>query len=316
MSNNKESKLNNDSFVSSKNKVDRIEISVRSSCGKMCDYCPQDRYINAYKHLSKSENKSLTLEMMRLLVVNIPVSTQIRWTGFTEPFDFSEFPDIVAYLNDLGYEQVISTTLLGPYKSQSFFIENLAIFKYGITLHLPDQEGLMKGRFNDVYAEYVENVLRRLRDENIKYEVFLIGDDLHNSVKGIVEKHVKDSKNPNSSFVKAKYLNTRVGAIDASLFRLRSSDAIKKDGVKYHCAYRRLNQGVLLPNGSVALCCQDYGLELVLGNLKEASLTALYSTIEDDPEMREQFESGKLAPCVRCEHYRPIDSASTTGRKE
>jgi len=303
-----------ESFLASKNSIDRLEISVRSACGKMCDYCPQDRFITSYKKSFQGDVKILTLESFKKMAKNIPTSTQLRWTGFTEPFDFAEFPEVVQYLNERGYSQVISTTLLGPAHSQIFFIENLKIFKDGITLHLPDDEGLMKGRFNEKYAVYVEKVLERLGMDELKYDVFLIGDRIHQSIADIVERFVQKHQVFGAGLVKAKYLNTRVGAIDASMFKLNSSDFVKKEGAKYHCAYRRLNQGVLLPNGAVALCCQDYGLEFILGNLKDTPLSSLYQVIEGDVEIRNRFESGQFSPCVRCEHYRPIDAATTTNR--
>ncbi len=296
-------------FTASKQDTDRLEISVRSACGKLCDYCPQDAYIKNYKLNYPGAPKVLTLETAKACALNIPTTTQLRWTGFTEPFDCEDFPEIVSFFHASGYGQIISTTLLGPKKSQDFFLENLDLFKEGITLHLPDNEGLMKGRFDDRYTQYVSLVLDRLTSKNIPYEVFLIGERLHQSIASTIESY-------NKEVVQAKYLNTRVGAVNADSFKLKVSETIREESASYYCAYKRLNQGVLLPNGLVALCCQDYGLEYVLGSLIKSPLPELYSAIENNKSTKNAFETGKFSPCNRCEHYRPMSASQTTGRTE
>ena len=298
-----------DIFTASKRDTDRLEISVRSACGKMCDYCPQDAYIKNYKLNYPGAPKYLTLETAKACALNIPTTTQLRWTGFTEPFDCGEFPEIVSFFHAQGYNQIISTTLLGPKKSQDFFLENLDFFRDGITLHLPDNEGLMKGRFDERYAKYVSLTLERLASQNIPYEVFLIGESLHHSISTAIESHKKE-------VVQAKYLNTRVGAVNAESFKLKVSETIREESATYYCAYKRLNQGVMLPNGRVALCCQDYGLEHVLGSLLESPLSELYSAIQRNEITKDAFEKGKFSPCNRCEHYRPLSASQTTGRVE
>lgn len=296
-----------DSFSASLGNHDRLEISVRNGCGKMCEYCPQDLYIKNYKDSFPSDPKRFTLAMAKSCAVNIPLKTELKWTGFTEPFDCSEFPEIVEFFESQGYMQSISTTLLGAQKNQEFFLENIGVFNAGITLHLPDNEGLMKGRFDVRYSEYVALVLDKLATRDISYDIFLIGENVHSSISHVMEKYQNE-------IIKAKYLNTRAGTINSTKFNLKNSETIRQHGVKYYCAYKRLNQGVLLPNGKVALCCQDYGLEHILGSLLEDDLPELYTSIQRDHKAREDFEKGVFSPCVRCEHYRPLGSIHTTGR--
>ena len=42
-----------------------------------------------------------------------------------------------------------------------------------------------------------------------------------------------------------------------------------------HCS-RKFKQSVLLPNGDVLLCCMDYGMKHVLGNLLKSEYTSLF----------------------------------------
>jgi len=116
----------------------------------MCSYCPQTQYIKKYKEIYGERHK-LSYDTFLLVVDNIPLNTVIHWTGFTEPFACKDFPLIVSHLSDLGYKQIISTTLYGLKENQQFFIDNLELFSEGINLHLPDSSKLMKGKFTEKY---------------------------------------------------------------------------------------------------------------------------------------------------------------------
>ena len=114
----------------------------------------------------------------------------------------------------------------------------------------------------------------------------------------------------------AKYLNTRAAAINPKKFGLKQTakNTLVEGG--YFCSYQRLNQGVLLPNGKVSLCCQDYGLEAIIGDLKINSIDEIYNSIEKNEDLRNKFTEGNFSPCKRCEHYSPLERKSTSSRKE
>jgi hypothetical protein len=180
----------------------------------------------------------------------------------------------------------------------------------------------------NVDDEYIRNLRMALNgpkeglwsDKNLmkKVDIFLIGDSLEKKVDGVVNEFVDRGKfNPNRIF-KAKVLNTRnstIGTqeIDLEGVSFRGMTGANKDKKPqdYYCAYKRLNQGVLLPNGEVSLCCQDFSLEYILGDLKTQSLDNLYNVIQNSPNERNHFISGTFFPCVKCEHYRSVDSSYT-----
>ena len=300
------------SFQKSKKQSPHLEISVQVGCGLMCSYCPQTQYIKKYKEIYGKRHK-LSYDTFLLVVDNIPLNTVIHWTGFTEPFACKDFPLIVSHLFDLGYKQIISTTLYGLKENQQFFIDNLELFSEGINLHLPDSSKLMKGKFTDEYFKYVESVFIRLLEINSKYfDLFLIGDEFHPEITQLIEKYLNNL--PSDKIVKAKYLNTRNGSINVESFGLMTSNSVSNKG-SYYCSYRRLNQGVLLPNGRISLCCQDYDLNMILGSLVENNLLDIYNVIQNDKEMSSDFVNGKFYPCVECEHYKPLSEMLTTDRK-
>jgi hypothetical protein len=59
----------------------------------------------------------------------------------------------------------------------------------------------------------------------------------------------------------------------------------------------RLYHNIMLPNGDVSLCCMDYGLEEICGNLFESD----YNDVIPDP-----YEVFKL--CRQCENAIDVDS--------
>ena len=308
-----------DSFSLSKSSVPRLEITHRSLCGRMCDYCPQEAYRDAIT-LSNIKQRDLTTDLVKLILPNIPSNTIISHTGFTEPLENKYFGPIAQDFHDHEYNQLISTTLVGHSSSKQFFLENFHIFNHGITLHLPDGQGYMKGVFNEAYSGYLADLLHRIYKYNSTHEaipitLFLIGDCLHSSIVDVVNRFT--SLFPPNTFQSAKYLNTRAGNINPQDFDKKQSSHGAQNSSQnnqFYCGYRRLNRGVLLPNGDVTLCCQDYSLKCILGSLLHTSLDTIYNTIQDDPQLSSLFVSGNLSPCKDCEHYVPLTTNFTGSR--
>jgi len=295
-----------DNFKISKSPAPKLEISVKMGCARFCDYCPQHLYINSYKKKLPQEKKTLDIETINEISKNIPKETIIAWTGFTEPLDCDDFPEIVKHFHSRGLKQSVSTTLCGREKAIIFFKKNLDLFTE-ITLHLPDAHGYMKGKFDEKYQKLLADVFEEIKNEDIQtYTIFLIGDDFHLNIKNIVEKYKKILDK--EKFLKAKYINTRNSNIDTNKFNLQQTKKIDayKSKNKYYCSYRRLNRGVLLPSGDVALCCNDYGLDYLRGSLKKNNLNDLYNSIENNEKDAKSFSDGTFSPCNKCEHYTPI----------
>lgn len=303
-------------FSMSKNEVDALEISVKVGCGLFCDYCPQDEYIQNYRSRYQSDEKVLTEETFKSVLRNVPASVYMKWTGFTEPLDSKVFPALALYLKDRGYKQQISTTLHGHPASVLWFLDNLDMFKQ-ITLHLPDDSGLMKSRVNDAYLSILDQALRNACDLGFgedRLVIFLIGNEFHQSIKSLLDVYRSKGLLSESQIQKAAVLNTRNSTVDVSKLSIskvstRPFERRENDTETYYCAYRRLNAGVLLPNGQVAICSQDYNLDFILGDLNLVSLDGLYTRIQTDHDLSRKFLAGKFFPCTKCEHYKPLSSS-------
>ena len=151
-----------------------------------------------------------------------------------------------------------------------------------------------------------------------KVDIFIIGSSLNEKVEMVVNEFVESGKFDASRIFKAKVLNTRnstIGSQEINVkdisFRDMPEKSVLNNSKEYYCAYKRLNQGVLLPNGEVSLCCQDFSLEYILGDLKTQKLDTLYKAIQSSINERKHFISGTFYPCVKCEHYRSVDNSYT-----
>jgi organic radical activating enzyme len=302
-------------FYLSKNESPSLEVSVKVGCGLFCTYCPQSNYIESFKNRYAKDYKVLSKMVFQSAMKNVDTNTLIKWTGFTEPLDSKNFPFFCEYLKNNSYRQSISTTLKGTTKSVRWFVDNIALFS-AVTLHLPDSDGLMKCKVDGEYINNLYKVLEVRKNKNL--QVFLIGKSFQSDVLKVIENCIRDGILNKKNITYAKVLNTRNLSIDAEStgltniqFRDKISDTKKQKKDSYYCAYRRLNQGVLLPNGRVTLCCQDYKLEYILGDLKNEKLDDLYNKIQTSEIDNNLFLSGDFYPCTKCEHYRTIDNSFT-----
>ena len=79
-----------------------------------------------------------------------------------------------------------------------------------------------------------------------------------------------------------------------------------KIGGGYYCNRAlRMNHNVLLPNGDVVLCCMDFGMQHVLGNLKRQS----YEEIMQGREMRkikQELLEAVHVICGKCTSLREV----------
>ncbi len=279
-----------------------LEITTTVGCAMMCDYCPQD----AYKKNGKEYPRAIDFDIFKKAIKNVDNSYTIHWTGFSEPLHSKDFPLMARYLYQNGYKQHISTTMFGREDSKELMSKE-KIFN-SIMFHLPDNKNLMKLKVNDKYLHYLERAInfqsKFLKDD--KLNIMVIGDDFEFQVKELINKFLtKKIINPDQIYIR-KHLVTRASQTkDLEGFRKNDiSDEINNKNKLYYCGYGRLNKGVMLTNGSVAICCNDYSIEHNVGNLVDDNIGELYRhkrLFEND-----EFIRGHKPLCKRCEFYKSI----------
>ena len=282
--------------------VKGLEITTTVGCAMMCEYCPQE----SYKKNGKEYPRSINFEVFKNAIKNVDNSYIIHWTGFSEPLHAKDFPLMSKYLNQNGYKQHISTTMYGREESKEFMITENCFDS--IMYHLPDDKNLMKLKVNDKYLKFLEKSITfqaKYLKKN-KLNIMVIGDDFEPQVKKLINDLIQKKIISPKQIDIRKHLVTRANQIkhfDGFRTNENSIKSSEKDKL-YYCGYGRLNKGVMLTNGSVAICCNDYSIEHNVGNLIDNNIIELYKhkkLFEND-----EFIRGNKSLCNRCEFYKFI----------
>ena len=293
------------------------------SCSVRCEYCPQDQLVIAGAMLGQSH---LSFEMFAKCVDNISGDIKrIHWTGYAEPCLSKDFPKMVLHAKSKGFDQMVSTTLVGHEHCIDFLATTDAVAT--IVLHLPDANSLMERGSLKVDNNYVER-LRKFLEGRLQH--------LNTSICDITSVTFGESYHPKiasvladrryqpvllSSTVSSK-IHSRAGAVrnfsgfsigmisrKALVGRQKAilyiTVVLKSISLPLHrCSYLKFRQPVLLPDGQLNLCCMDYGLRGILGNLSKIPLNTIYSNWSE--QNMDAFVKGKLSPCLECEYYQHV----------
>jgi len=239
-----------------------IGITSNIECGAGCRFCPQPEFIKAYKETCETFIPRMTFGIFKTCVDKIPEDTVLCHGGFNEPFRHPRFIDFLEYASGQGYTQDIYTTLLGANEKD---IDRLIEIKNirAVTIHLPDQTG----NFTYDPDEHYLNVVRKIHKSKIN-KCYVINNEgvpfhefFNDKVFEILYNDISWVLHP---------IHDRAGNLkDPSLV----NEEGKRKGI-INCM--RLKSGMLLPDGRVTLCCQDWKLRHILGNLLEKNYEELF----------------------------------------
>lgn len=257
-------------------------------CVVDCVFCPQRTLIQNY-----NGTRRLSLEAFKRAIDKVPTEVRITFAGFTEPWLNSDCTDMVLYAHERGHPVSIFTTLVGV------SIEDLERIKHipfagapngGFTVHLPDEERRAKHPITKKFIETVEH-LGKIKDSIKNFQIMNMGDNIHSSIR-----HV--------------FPEAPTYAMWSRAGNLIGERILKPELQNQHFLYvnhgdkemtcgcdERLYHNIMLPNGDVSLCCMDYGLEEICGNLFESD----YNDVIPDP-----YEVFKL--CRQCENAIDVNS--------
>ena len=231
-----------------------FEITTNIKCTLACKYCPQAVFVKEYK--KRSDITSLSMEAFEKCINKIPIDVEIRFGGFSEPWLNNRCTDMLLYAYNKGHNISVFTTLVGidPQDIEKLEKVNFAYF----SVHLPSENNFENIDLNDRYLKTLE----RLCKSKIAVEYHYHGTGIKSSVKDyVVKKEVCQAQiTPKCGHVKIEGV---------------SYPSVKK--VRLSCPLG-LRCNMLLPNGDVVLCCMDYALQYVLGNIFVSDYNSLFET--------------------------------------
>ena len=229
-------------------------------CVVDCVFCPQRTLEKVYKG-----QRTMTLDDFKRLIESVPTDVRITFSGFIEPWMNKNCSSMVLYAHERGHPVSIFTTGIGMSVAD---IESIAHIPFagnpngGFTLHLPDSELLAR---HPITPSYIKT-LTWFRDNKHRIQNFglmSMGADLHPEVK-----HLFPAPAPSTMWDRAGNLS-REKLLKPDLIPLQNrwNKIEHTDGPRTCGCVEHLYHNVLLPNGDVSLCCMDYGLDHIIGNL-------------------------------------------------
>ena len=215
----------------------RLEITTHIGCPMNCLDCPQKLLISKYKG-----KKYLDFEDYKKVIDKVPKNVRIDFSGMCEPFCNPRCADMILYAANHGNPLALYTTLQGATEED---YEKLKDVKYEVvTIHIPDSEKRSTFKITDEYLKLLS-----------KWEC-------HNySCHGNIDKRVIPYLKNNKFLI--TYMHDRAGNLEHQqhfYFELDSRVGCINCGNK-------LDHNVLLPDGTTLVCCMDYGMTEIFGNL-------------------------------------------------
>ena len=233
----------------------RMEISTNISCSVNCSYCPQKTIIKAY--YGRSSQNYLELDTFKKCIKKIPKERIIVFAGFSEPWLNPNCTRMVAITNDRGHKIRINTTLVGMKVEDILSLKMMKFERFNVHLPSHENEKLENITVDDDYLKKLELLL----NIGIPIDAHYHGNALHSEVAQVI-----------GSFAVRKKLNNRAGNVTGKFGQLREP----LEG-KIKCR-RGLHANMMLPNGDVVICCMDFGLNHILGNLTSIKYEELFET--------------------------------------
>lgn len=238
-------------------------------CPMNCVFCPQDKLVESYNGVP-----TLSYENFVKLIDKIPKEVHISFAGFCEPFVNVSCTAMILYAYSTGHTVSVFTTGAGLSLDALRQIRHIPFtgVQGGFVLHLPDVEGYAGHTLSEDYKQVLEAIKG--------------GEPINNFqtvTMGILTEYL-DNLFPDTI---RQTMYSRAGNLDRP-------DVVKVHDLKPKSTcgcQEKLYHNVLMPNGDVVLCCQDYSLNHILGNLHNQSYEEII------PEDGTAFEL-----CSHCEN--------------
>jgi uncharacterized Fe-S cluster-containing radical SAM superfamily protein len=259
----------------------RLNVTTTSGCKGRCAYCPEDRFKAAMadrpRYLSASELCEL---LPNLAGTHFEV---VSFGGFSEPFDNPEIVELVTLV------------------SEQEFVDEIAVYSNGEAMTPATMRRLAGVRFGtvDISCHGFEiDTYRRTRS-------FIDPRAVRSNVMFLLENHANIDKltisvsgpyGSEQSLAELEALCDTFGATllrrdlhtRAGLLRIgrdrndRSDDGGARNSRRsrsgpFRCAKFDFEKPVLIPGGDISLCCQDFALRYVVGNLHEETFAGIMS---------------------------------------
>ena len=245
-------------------------------CVTNCVFCPQEVLKKSY-----NDERIMSLEKFKKAIDKVPQEITIIFSGFTEPFLNKDCVEMILYAHEKGHKIAIFTTGIGmsiqdfdrikhiPFSSGPenpiLSYKGEPMYNGGFTLHIPDNELYAKHPITNNYIKLLEHINNEFN--NVQGIRVVCMGTVHDKIK-----HIFPGAQNIDLWARANNLTKEIELkselkqlVDKNLWK----SAYRGEGPTTCGLDEKLYHNVLLPNGDLSLCCMDYNLEHILGNLYE-----------------------------------------------
>ena len=278
-----------------------LEITTMVGCPLKCTFCPQDALRTAY---GKDPDKYMSLGNFKVILSKVPDYVRIDFSGMSEPWANDDCTAMLRHALEEGYRVAVYTTLYGitlPDAKQIIaLLDKYAHQIETLCLHLPDGNGNMRGfKYSAEYGKVLKLFLQFGDTQRVYFQAMTMdkGGEVHDRLRSSVKE------------LDGWVGLTRAGSLDTAQIGEQPIEATPHYDTPVSCSYTPFyDQNVVLPSGDVVLCCMDYSMKHVIGNL----LTGDYWSLFDSSSMRSlQAENRKCGnagtsickSCTRATRY-------------
>lgn len=256
-----------------------MEITTNIGCRVACTYCPQDKIVKAYA--KRTNIYQMSLDTFKTCIDKIPVNVMIYFSGMSEAWLNPDCTKMLLYTHKKGHKIGVFTTLMGITLADIDLIEAIPFVVFCI--HLPSVEKLENIKVDENYLK----VLTKVAQSKIQPSYVVFGG----RPQKVVEAALKNKK---IDYLK---LCSRGRNID-----IKNRVMPKRRQGAIGCVLN-LCSSMLLPNGDVTLCCVDYSMQHILGNLLTSDYDSLFKGKEFLNVKRGLRDASLDILCRYCEEY-------------
>lgn len=249
-----------------------LEISTIVGCRVGCDYCPQSDHVRVYAE--RGGPHVMTLDLFKRCVSSVPNDVEIVFAGMSEPF---LNPAAVRMIDHAArrHEVSVYSTLAGLAAPDIPVLAKIDFREFCI--HVPDDGDRMNIPIDSHYMTAFAAACACLP----KRHFTCIGKP-HPKLAPLLPK-----LNDDTSGLLSRAGNLTDRAIPRKTGRLKELPCMRHN--------------VLLPDGSVVLCCMDYSQKSILGNLTTMKYEELFTGAEFQRVLCGLTDETKEILCRHCE---------------
>jgi len=232
-------------------------------CVVDCAFCPQRTLEKSY-----TGQRMMTLDNFKSVVDKLPKEIRVTFAGFTEPWLNKNCTDMLLYADEKGHPISVFTTGIGMKVEDVYRLKDVPYAgnpNGGFVLHLPDQERIAKHPVTSNYIKVLE-AFREVCGEIQNFYTMSMGPVLDDVKHIFPQASVPEFWSRAGNLMGEAMLKPELYNLKDQFKSIYHGESPKTCG-----CLEDLYHNIVLPNGDVSLCCMDYGLKHILGNIYEQS---------------------------------------------